>query len=92
MSLVTFPTSGTSPDYWTCWRCNAPVPNGCTHHGPTTYLYPQSPPSPPPAPPLGWQCPVCKTVWAPSQWNCNRCLVDALTEASNQDSKPKGAA
>lgn len=33
------------PGYWTCHRCKAQVPQGCTHHCPTTSVMP-SPPLP----------------------------------------------
>jgi hypothetical protein len=39
--------ANTSVGGYTCYRCHAFIPNGCTHSCPTTLLYQ---PSPPPAP------------------------------------------
>jgi len=33
---------------WTCFYCNAFVPDGCMHHCPSSVGSPGSPPSPPP--------------------------------------------
>lgn len=40
--------------------------------------------------PLGWQCPVCKTIWSPSTWNCNTCRVDENQRAAqSQDTSSR---
>jgi len=45
-------TPSTAGDFWTCWRCKAQVPNGCTHSCPTGVypspgVWPPSQPDPP---------------------------------------------
>ncbi len=49
MSTSTPIVAPIGPTGWTCQRCKAFVPNGCTHHCPTTAVFPPMP-SPPPLP------------------------------------------
>ena len=34
----------------------------------------------------GWQCPVCKSVWAPGFPGCSRCNQEALREVEEEKS------
>ena len=62
---MTYTITGT-----TCGTCGSFVPNGSTHvcaypYKPGRIVFPL---------PTGWQCPICKTVWAPSIARCNTCV------------------
>jgi hypothetical protein len=62
------------PTGYTCPMCRTFVPNGVVHSCAIT-PYPNWPPQPaltvPPR--MGWECPKCGGVYAPSMPMCTRC-------------------
>jgi hypothetical protein len=55
---------------WTCARCGSWVPNNTYH---ICYIQPLFQSTNPIAQPQGWQCPVCKNVYAPWVPRCENC-------------------
>lgn len=66
---------------WTCQGCGAFVPDGCTHHCPTTVV-PAFNAGRPPTTAItftekGWECPRCHSTYAPWVWKCDHCFAPA---------------